>query len=117
MFRFTALAASVVMFSLLSAGVARADAEVNCAVKTVAWSVSPGGKFMYLICANNTVHLAYSSAGTSGCPTTDIESVKIWQSYATAAKLSGKVLTLSYSNVTCAGASPKRMLNGIELTP
>jgi hypothetical protein len=111
------LAALAVCFS--NDALAAATPESNCTVTTVGYShgylTGTGNhRFIYVVCSNNTVHIAYASAGNSGCPTVDTDSLKIWHNVALAAKLSGRPITIWWEPRTCAGTTSKRMISGIE---
>ena len=71
---------------------------------------------MNLICSNNTVHILYltNGGGPTSCPSTDIETMKIYQSLAQGAKLSGRTITVWYNSVTCSN-STYRSITSIEL--
>jgi hypothetical protein len=117
--------------ALFVAGKARADGfEAPCTVSTVGLeddtnatppNPKPTGyvpqKVLYVVCLNNTTHLAWWAGMTTangGCPQVSLDTVKLWQSQAMAAKLSGKPVTIYYNSITCAGASQKRVMTGIE---
>lgn len=92
-----------------------ATAEANCTLRTVGYNHDSTQRFIHLVCANNTVHIAYNTGGN--CPAISIDTLKIWHSTALAAKLANKPVTIWWNSVTCAGTSPKRYISGIELTP
>ena len=94
-----------------------ATAEANCSVKNINYMHDPAfGKQMNLICANNTVHILYLANGgaPAGCPTADIETIKIYESLGQAAKLSGRTISVWYNSATC-GGSTYRSITSIEL--
>jgi hypothetical protein len=107
------MALSVAAFVIPASGnVEAAASSESCPLSTVAWSADATQKFMYLICTNNTVHIAYQTG--SNCPNLPIDTLKIWHSTALAAKLAQKPVTIWYTMVTCAGSSPKRVINTVE---
>jgi hypothetical protein len=97
---------SIVMFVLaLSASLLldqghsyAASEDAACTVTGVTWNNNSltGQKMLYVQCADNNTFFAYLAGGAT-CPALDIDSIKMWQSTAQAAKLSGKTLNVWYN--------------------
>ena len=68
---------------------------------------------LYVICANNTTHFAFISTPPTGCAAADMDSIKMWQSAATSAKLSGKTVSVWYK--VCGPTNNYRVISSIEM--
>jgi hypothetical protein len=114
---------SLVMLTLLAAVCvirvpqvrAAAGHENACSVVNV--NYSPGGE-MTIICASGSINFAFATgakdAGT--CPTMSLDDLKLMQSIALAARVSGLVLSVWYTDNCAVGSTTFRAINGIELT-
>jgi hypothetical protein len=72
--------------------------ENQCTVTNINWS--PGA--LNLVCASGTVYTAFQNGNVNAgsCATVDIDTLKIYESLAIAARVSGLVMTVWYDN-TC----------------
>jgi hypothetical protein len=110
----------LIIGSVLIASVpAHADTEAApCTVGAIGYNTtSPPGKNFWINCTNDgTWEFAYLTVtrGT-GC-TTDVDSLKLWHSIATAAKLAGKTLDIWYNTKTCSGTSV-RVIASVQMNP
>jgi hypothetical protein len=109
--------AAIALIVMLGGGIATAASESGCTVRNVNWNDDGTYRFMNLVCTSGSVYWAFQSNSDGGCSGTpavvSLDSIKIYQSLATAARLSGKPLTIWYSTVsTCWGGV--RAISGIE---
>jgi len=77
-------------------------------------NVNYGGGQMNVVCSSNSVYVAFLTGNSSAgnCPTSDIDTIKIFESLSIAARVSGLPVTVWY-NTGCTGAT--RIINSIEL--
>jgi hypothetical protein len=105
------LAFSMVGLLLFSRQGQATPTSQNCTVTNVSWYTGGDGKRLYVNCSvggNFVANLAGS--GTSTCEmatngAVDIDSIKIWQSIAVSAKLSGKPITIWFGNSSDCGGN------------
>jgi glycerol uptake facilitator-like aquaporin len=89
--------------------------ENSCSVVNVGFQTG----MLTLVCASGSVNMAIlngnSSAGT--CPTVDMDTLKIMTSQALAARVSGLVVTIWYTDACGAngGSATIRAINSIEV--
>jgi hypothetical protein len=93
---------------------AAAGHENSC----LAVNVNYGGGAMTIVCSSGSINMALlngsSQAGT--CPTVDIDDLKILTSLALAARVSGLVMTIWYTDACGAGGSQTiRAIASIEV--
>ena len=110
--------ASIALAVMFSGGIATAAVEGGCTVRNVNWNDDGTYRFMNIVCTSNNVYYAFQSNPDAGCSGTSaivpLDSIRMYQSLATAARLSGKLVTLWYNTVsTCWGSV--RAISGIEL--
>lgn len=117
------LVAVPVVAAIVIAGIAQSamatSNENNCTLVDVSYgndSTVPRNA-LSLVCSSGTVYSAYitGGAGNPACPTTSVDTVKLWESMAVAARLSGKVVTVWYNIVNCDGAPSNRIMNSLEI--
>ena len=98
--KIAALILSLIALSMASPEPARAATghEANCTVTNINWS--PGQ--VNLVCASGTVYVAFltGNTGAGTCPTTDIDTLKTYESLGIAARASGLVVSVWY-NTSC----------------
>lgn len=110
---------SLVMMALLAAAcVIRVPAvhaanghENNCSVTNV--NYTPGGT-MTIICASGSINFAFATANGT-CPTMSMDDLKLMQSIALAARVSGLFLTVWYTDTCAAGSTAYRAITSLEL--
>jgi|SRR6185437_7360920 len=88
--------------------------ENACSVVNV--NYSPGG-VMTIICASGSINFAFA-AGASGagtCPTMSMDDLKLMQSIALAARVSGLFLTVWYTDSCAPGSTTARAIVSLEL--
>jgi hypothetical protein len=110
-----ALGVSLAFLSALIPAPAMAANATSCVVTSVGWQAKAGPRYLYLTCQDGSTHLAYvnSSSNTSGC-NADIDSLRMFESLATAAKLSGRTLSIFWTQQSCQNGS-SRIIEGMEL--
>jgi hypothetical protein len=105
----TRLRAIVFSVMLLAVGYAAPAAaasghENGCTVSNVSFGVGPQGSRLYVMCTSGTFYYMYLNGstnapnGTAGCATASIDALKLWQSEAIAAKLSGKTIQIWWTD-------------------
>jgi hypothetical protein len=118
--RIAALTLSALLaLSTLYAGPAMAaSSSTSCAVRSVGWQVSdpasPNIKYLYIGCADSSIHLLYLTSTNPAC-NADIDSLRQLQALAVAARLSGKLLSIFWNQTTCQPNSSVRLIGGAEL--
>jgi hypothetical protein len=112
--------AAISMVCTDQAGAASGN-EALCTVNNVNYSLSGASRVMYLGCASgNQYYIFLNSSPPTGCGRTDVDTIKMWQSLATAARLSGKVLNVWWDDApvtgTCTATAPvTRSITALEL--
>jgi hypothetical protein len=101
MTRLCTIALCAVASVFFVAGSAQASTEeANCSVTSVGWNNDPttGAKQLDIICSDGNVHFALVT-GNSNCTPyfTDIDTIKIYESLATSAKLAGHTINIWYN--------------------
>jgi hypothetical protein len=117
MIKRAAFALSLVVASMSFTASARAANSItSCTVNTVGWTAknSSNVQQLWLTCTDGSTHIAYLNATNSAC-NTDINSLKMIESVATAAKLSGRALTVFWLAQSCQGSSNVRIIQAVEL--
>ena len=115
---------SLVMMALLAAAcvirvpqVHAADGHENaCSVVNVGWH--PGTGPLTIICGSGSVNLAFLAGANSyqgTCPTMTLDDIKMLQSIALTARLSGLFLTVWYTDSCATGSTTYRAITAIEL--
>lgn len=92
--------------------------EGGCIVKNVNWNDDGKYRFMNIVCTSGNVYWAFQSNPDTGCSGSiaivALDSIKIYQSLATAARLSGRPVMMWYNTVSaCWGGV--RAISSIEL--
>ncbi len=83
----------------------------TCTVTNVSWYTGTDGQRLYISCVGGGFYAAnLKNVGSSSCSSVasgavDIDSIKMWQSLATSAKLSGKTITTWYNNSPDCGSA------------
>jgi hypothetical protein len=102
--KFILIVSSLVAFSFFAGGTANATSTATCTVTKVAYQSWTSAKYFYVGCSDGNYYAAFL-VGAGQCAASDIDTIKLWQSLATAAQLSGKQLTIIYNpNVGSCGA-------------
>lgn len=88
--------------------------ENACSVINV--NYSPGG-VMTVICASGSINLAFmtGNSGAGTCPTMTLDDLKLMQSIALAARVSGLFLTVWYTDTCAVGSTTYRAITSLEL--
>jgi hypothetical protein len=109
----------VLMMSLCMIHVDPAQAanghENACSVINV--NYSPGG-VMTIVCGSGSLNFAFVGGfnnGSGTCPTMSMDDLKLMQSIALAARVSGLFLTIWYTDTCAAGSTTYRAITSIEL--
>jgi len=109
------------LFSLIVApSVAHALTVTQCTVKNFGWqgvlnNAPNPGRILWINCTDSTVYLAYTSSNTNAANcNTDLDSLKIMQSLAAEAMLSGQPLTMYWSQQTCQNGS-SRIFSSVQV--
>jgi len=115
----------VFAFALLSATktAAAAGGSTQCTVKSVGWqgTQTPSGqtqtpRLLWISCTDNSYHLVYTSSTVSAAACNmDIDSIKVIETMATAALLSGKPLTINWNQQSCQNGN-SRIIVSAELS-
>jgi hypothetical protein len=126
--KLTALILGLSAFVIVGARTARADTLEVCTVSEVAWNDDTANscsspynicptpnRFLHIQCNNGNYHFGFVGApGTSTtCPPMSIDTLKMWQSLATAGELAGRPINIWWRSITCAG-STKRIITAIN---
>ena len=112
--KIAALTLSLIALSMVSPEPAQAATghENSCTVININWS--PGE--VNLVCASGSVYVAFlngsSAAGT--CATTDIDTLKAYETLGIAARVSGLVVTVWWDN-TCGSNAVNGIISSLEL--
>jgi hypothetical protein len=93
--------------------------ENNCSVVNVNYSPGTPGGTMTIICASGSINFAYvtgnNNSGAGTCPTMSLDDLKLMQSIALAARVSGLFLTVWYTDTCATGSTTWRAITSIEL--
>ena len=93
--------------------------ENNCSVINVNYSPGTPGGTMTVICASGSINLAFvtgnANSGAGTCPTMSLDDLKLMQSIALAARVSGLFLTVWYTDTCATGNTTYRAITGMEL--
>jgi hypothetical protein len=93
-----------------------ASQEANCSVTAVAWDNDPTAatKEFYIACSDGNLQWSIVAGGTAACAPyyTDMDTVKLYESLATAARLSGHTLNIFYN--LCPGTQ-QRSITSVTL--
>ena len=93
------VATLVVSFS----GSAFSSTGQTCDVKVFGWQNDPSGKNIWIFCSQDSAHVynawvTGSPAVPSGCPTVDMDTLKMYETVAVAAKLAGRNVSVWYNS-------------------
>jgi hypothetical protein len=99
--------AASLLLTLRSANATNSE-EANCSVTNIGYSNDPatGAKEFYVICSDGNPHFSIL-AGVPACTSTDIDTIKLYQSLATSARLSGHTLNIWYT--LCPGTQTRNI--------
>jgi hypothetical protein len=92
--------------------------ENSCTVTNVGYDLGE----MHLICGSGSINYAFVTGVSNGsvspgtCPTVDSDTLKAMTSIALAARVSGLLVTVWYTDSCVSGAIPIRAITSLELT-
>jgi hypothetical protein len=115
MIKRAAFGLSLVVVSLLFGLPARAS-TTSCTVTTVGWTAQSSSNVqqLWITCQDQSVHIAYLNNTNAAC-NVSIDSLRMIQSLATSARLTGRALSIFWGSQSCGGSSSVRIIQGVEL--